>query len=124
MVAAFCGDECRGVAQEINGLLYMSVYGTENERICFKLIDDKGETYTMEQTLEFLSECVVGSRKSPFQLSLSDAVGQKPPVLNSRLVDTMYITVGGLRISKPGIGVSFECAVYEDGRTIVKKIVR
>lgn len=124
MVAAFCGDECRGVAQEINGLLYMSVYGTENERLCFKLIDDKGETYTMEQTLEFLPECVVGSRKSPFQLSLSDAVGQKPPVLNSRLVDTMYITVGGLRISKPGIGVSFECAVYEDGRTIVKKIVR
>lgn len=70
-VAAFCGDECRGVGQYVNGLVFITIHGslTEKEKIEFKVYDQLlGEELTVSENLKFKGQNE-GTVSSPFILN-------------------------------------------------------
>lgn len=123
-VAAFCNNECRGVAQMVDGLLYMNIYGEGGENLCFKFMDEAGVIYNAEQTLVHSPETVVGSRKAPFRLTMLGSDVQSPSLLGMRIVSTTCYTLNGMRISHPASGIFIEKTVYENGNVVIKKIIR
>ena len=122
-LAAFHNGECRGIAEEVNGLLYLNIYGEGNESLNFKLMNHQGKEYDVMQTLTFTPESIIGSRKSPLQLTLKSADVQTPSLSSSRIISTTYYTLSGMRIAAPTSGVFIEKVVYEDGHTVVQKVV-
>ena len=122
-LAAFHNGECRGIAEEVNGLLYLNIYGEGNESLNFKLMNHQGKEYDVVQTLTFTPESIIGSRKSPLQLTLKSADVQTPSLSSSRIISTTYYTLSGMRIAAPTSGVFIEMVVYEDGHTVVQKVV-
>ena len=123
VVAAFCGEECRGISQEVEGLLYMNVHGEGGETLHLKAMDAQGGIYDIEQTFVLTPENVLGSRKVPFQLTVK---GDDVVELSSaaRAVSTTYYTLNGVQVDKPTSGVLVEKIVYENGKVVARKIVR
>ncbi len=123
-VAAFCNDECRGIAQEVNGLLYMNIYGNGGEHLQFKYMDATGAIHSIDQTLTLTPEHVTGSRNYPFRLTVGGSDVETNPADSSRVVSTTYYTLDGLRISQPTTGIYIKHTIYTDGHTIIKKVVQ
>lgn len=123
-VAAFCNDECRGLAKVVDGLLYMNIYGEGGETLYFKFVDAGGEICDTEQTLVLTPENVVGSRKEPFLLTVKGSNVKSPSLSGCRMVSTAYYTLSGMLISNPGTGIFIEKCVSENGYTIIRKVVR
>lgn len=82
-VAAFCGDECRGVAEvdTVPGTdktyyyLHIRSNATEGETITFKYYHTKtGEESVLNETLDFVSLSVTGYPSAPFALTGGSAV--------------------------------------------------
>ena len=74
-VAAFVGEECRGVGKFIEGKIFLSVYGDKSEPIVFKAVDkESGESFDIDTKLDFTADAV-GSVKAPYQLQLGNATG-------------------------------------------------
>lgn len=121
-VAAFCGDECRGIAEEINSLLYINIYGEENDVIKFRLMESNGEILDLAQSITLTPETIIGSRKSPLQLGVEQTCIHTPSLSGSRIVSVEYYTLNGQCISKPVSGIIIRKTVYENGDTEVKKI--
>lgn len=96
-VAAFCGSECRGIGQLVNGLVMMNVYGNNDDRITFRITDAKGEQdYRNDQSLPF-GETMVGSLFQPHVLQIGQATGISQADLEGRV--KVIATDGVLRIS-------------------------
>ena len=73
MVAAFVGEECRGVAQYENGLFYLPVHGTSTETVTFRAYKSTtDEEFVISGTKSFESDAI-GSVKDPYTLKLSIA---------------------------------------------------
>ena len=123
-VAVFCNDECRGLAQMVDGLLYINIYGEGGEDLCFKFMDKTGVIYDAEETLTFSSETVVGSCKAPFRLTLKDRDVQSLTLSGMRIISTTYYTLSGVCINQPDYGIFVEKSIYENGNIIIKKIIR
>ena len=75
-VAAFVGDECRGVAEiqtkENSTWLYIRVRSTSasGEKISFKMFDKtEGKSKRMAETVDFQSQGLEGMPSSPFDLT-------------------------------------------------------
>lgn len=76
-VAAFVGEECRGVGKYVGGKLYMAVYGgiMAGEQVVFRAVDrESGEQFAIQETLDFCADAV-GSNSSPYVLNLGQATG-------------------------------------------------
>lgn len=74
-IYAFAGNECRGKSQYVGGKHYITVYGDEPIGISFVIENtNNGNTYIASESLNFCQE-VIGSRKSPFILTLSGPTG-------------------------------------------------
>ena len=71
-VAAFSGDECRGVGKMKKGRVYLTVHGTADEPISFYVTDADGVVHVAPQTCTF-ADGLVGTAKSPYILTLDDA---------------------------------------------------
>lgn len=123
-VAVFNNDECRGLAQVVDGLLYINIYGEGGEDLCFKFMDEAGVIYDAEETLTFSPETVVGSCKAPFRLTLKGSDVQSLPLSGMRIVSTTYYTLSGVRINQPDNGIFVEKSIYENGNVVIKKIIR
>lgn len=121
-VAAFCGNECRGIAEVVDGLLYMNIYGEGDETIHFKFVDNGGETIDFEQTVLFSPEAVIGSRKSPLQLTHKYSCIETPSLSGLQVVSTTYYTLGGRCVNTPVTGIFIKKTVYENGYIEVKKV--
>ena len=121
-VAAFCDNECRGVAQVVDGLLYMNIYGEGDETIRFKSVDNGGEIIEFEQILRFAPEAIIGSRKSPLLLTHKYSCIETPALSDLQIVSTIYYTLSGQRVDYPSSGIFIKKTVYENGYTEVKKI--
>ncbi|MCC8113084.1 MAG: chitobiase/beta-hexosaminidase C-terminal domain-containing protein [Bacteroidales bacterium] len=72
-VGAFCGSECRGVGQYVNGMLMMSIHGNSGDAITFRLMDADEQTYSTDETMT-MAETTVGSVLEPYRLSIEGAV--------------------------------------------------
>ncbi|MFY8108175.1 MAG: LamG-like jellyroll fold domain-containing protein [Bacteroidia bacterium] len=72
LLGAFVNNELRGFAkaQIVNGkenIYFLSIEGLENETLSFKLLDENsGLVYDLKQTIDFKSNLISGSLKSPF----------------------------------------------------------
>ena len=74
-VAAFCGDECRGIGEYVDGKLFMTVYGEgKGETITFRAVRDGQSTqWAIRETIAF-TENTQGSLEQPFALNLTNQV--------------------------------------------------
>lgn len=71
-IFAFVGNECRGVSQFVGNNHYITIYGDDAANITFVVENTaNGDTYMAEENIIFKQE-VVGSRKAPFTLTLSN----------------------------------------------------
>ena len=74
-VAAFCGDECRGIGEYVDGKLFMTVYGEgKGETITFRAVRDGQSTqWAIRETIAF-TENTQGSLEQPLALNLTNQV--------------------------------------------------
>lgn len=74
-IGAFCGDECRGIGEYVEGKLFLTIHGNENDRITFKAIENAtGKEYRIYESVSF-DEAHVGTMISPMNLSLDVITG-------------------------------------------------
>ena len=96
-VYAYAGDELRGVSQFVGSNHYLTVYGDEPVVISFIVESaETGETFAAAETLTFVSD-VVGSRKSPYAVSISTTTG-----ISQQMTDTpmAIYTLDGILVSR------------------------
>lgn len=75
LVGAFCGKECCGIGEYVDGSLFMTVHGQKGDEITFKAFDNaKAEIRDFKETLEF-DENHLGSIDKPFELNLKESSG-------------------------------------------------
>ncbi len=72
IVAAFCGDECRGVGLVVDGIIMMSVYGDGNENITFRAIEKNMDSIlNIAESISFTADAI-GRYTDPYRLTLGD----------------------------------------------------
>ena len=75
LVGAFCGEECRGLAQNVSGTLMINVYGQGGEPIAFRAMNlATGEVMTSAEQETFRAD-VVGTLLQPYGLHIGQATG-------------------------------------------------
>lgn len=109
LVAAFCGAECRGLSQPVDGHLMMNVYGTGGETITFLALNfTSGEVVTVVESESFRSD-VLGTLQQPYELHTGMATGiteleeGKTSIDNTTVIDLLGRPVD--KTSKTGEGV-------------------
>lgn len=123
-LAAFCGEECRDVAQVVDGYLYMNVHGEGGETITFLLVDEEGHTYVAEQTLLMTPETITGSRQVPYKLTMNGNAVYPLTSAGSRPIAEYYYTTSGQSISCPTTGIYIKKTIYDNGYVSTRKVVR
>ncbi len=124
-LAAFCGDECRGVAQSVDGLLYLNIHGEGGEPFTFRLLDAEGQVLTVSQTLAMQPQSLTGSPAQPYLLTIGGDGIQLPTSAGSHPISVAYYHPDGRRIAQPtGNGVFLRKTLFENGHTITEKVLR
>lgn len=74
-VGAFAGEECRGIAQNVDGRLMMNVYGQGGEQIVFRaMYRESGEVVPISEQEAFRAD-LLGSVSEPYQLTIGTVTG-------------------------------------------------
>lgn len=74
-VGAFCNNECRGIGQYENGLLYITIHGQDNNSITFKAIENATDTnFKIKESLTF-TDTPIGTVANPYRLTIGDPGG-------------------------------------------------
>ena len=124
-VGAFCGEECRGVAELVDGLLFMNVHGEGGEDIQFRLLDSEGNQYASRETAEMASMLCLGSTSAPYVLHFGrndiEDVIRDVMASNGRMVSVQYFSLSGQRINEPK-GICVQRTLMSDGTMQVKKV--
>lgn len=123
-LAAFCGEECRDVAQLVDGYLYMNIHGEGGEVITFRLVDEEGRIHFAEQKLTMSPETVTGSRQAPYLLTVKGSAIHPLTSVGSKPVAHYYYTTSGQSISCPTTGIYIQKTIYDNGYVSTRKIVR
>lgn len=75
VVGAFCGDDCRGVGEYVDGLLFITVHGNPGDAITFRaMANATGAELNIVEALT-LAEAPVGTVGSPMALNLTSPTG-------------------------------------------------
>lgn len=70
VVSAFVDGECRGIGQNIDGKIFLSVHGDKKAVVSFLAFDtESGTVYDVDENLEFEAD-VIGSVSAPFSFHL------------------------------------------------------
>lgn len=68
-VGAFCGSECRGVGEYVEGYLFLTVHGKVGDQISFRILSAAEDAeLVLKETIDF-TEDPVGSLDSPYRLN-------------------------------------------------------
>lgn len=71
-IHAFVGNECRGESRNVGDNHYLTIYGDNATDITFVVENTmNGDTYFAKETVTFRSD-VLGSRKAPFNITISE----------------------------------------------------
>mgnify|MGYP002861418507 CR=1 FL=1 len=94
---AFCGNECRGVAQTVDGHMMMNIYGNSGETITFKVIDRN--THAMDDVAERreFAQDVEGTLQQPMVLTMGTSGMNNLTVKGLRVYPT--VTTGDVNVS-------------------------
>ena len=69
VIAAFAGDECRGIGKHVDGTVRISVYGDNADELTFKAIEiETGKEFSITEKAAFTPD-VIGSQASPVVLN-------------------------------------------------------
>ena len=75
LVGAFCGDECRGVAQMVDDVLMMNIYGQGGEQLTFRVVHrESGELVGISEQETFRAD-LLGSIHQPYELNMGQLTG-------------------------------------------------
>ncbi len=74
-LAAFVGDECRGIATEVNGRWMMNVYGIGGEKVTFKALDRSTGLVHDVTEIEAFTADLLGTMALPVQLHIANGSG-------------------------------------------------
>lgn len=97
---AYCGDECRGVAQVVNGHLMMNIYGTGGETLTFRAVDrSTDQNLEIAETLVFASD-VEGTLVQPIPLHIGTSALHDMSIESLRVFPT--VTTGEVNITQVG----------------------
>ncbi|MBO4674230.1 MAG: InlB B-repeat-containing protein [Bacteroidaceae bacterium] len=119
-VAAFCGDECRGVGKVVKGVLMMNVCGEGGEDITFKAIDKtSGIVLNIQESVSFSGD-VLGAYTEPFRLTISgESITGIATIKSETAVDAIY-NVAGQRISTDKQTLSKGVYIYQGKKVMIK----
>ena len=74
-LAAFVGDECRGIATEVNGRWMMNIFGLGGEKVTYKALNrSTGLVHDVTETQSFTAD-LLGTMALPVQLHIADGAG-------------------------------------------------
>ena len=77
-IGAFVNNECRGSAKMLyvepldQYMAFITIFGDENEEVLFKIYDE-GNTFQVEESVQFANDMVIGKISKPFVLHLSQS---------------------------------------------------
>jgi len=100
-VAAFCGNECRGVGKAVNGYVMMNVYGESGEAITFKAIAKDSELLLdVAESVNFTADAV-GTLDAPYHMtiggdanSIAEIASGQMKISPAVIRDKMTVTLG------------------------------
>jgi hypothetical protein len=106
-VAAFVGDECRGVATtNENGFVCLTIAGEgAGDQIVFRVLVGN-EIYTIDQTITYEDDAILGSISQPYTIQLSAITN----VENTQITSANIYTENGMLVIE---GAEKECLVYD-----------
>lgn len=96
-LVAFCGDECRGVAQTVDGHMMMNVYGNSGETITFKVIDRTTQAINEVAESRQFAQDVEGTLQQPMILTIGTSGINTVAVKGLRVYPT--VTKGDVNVS-------------------------
>lgn len=103
-VAAFVGDECRGVSDVVSGKQFLNVVGAgSNDRVSFQILDIyTGEIFSANEAVDFNSTSY-GTIKSPLCLSIGEHIGDATGIdaVESTDGEGDIYTLQGVKIAEP-----------------------
>ena len=123
-LAAFAGDECRGVATRVGSLFYLNVHGEGGEELTFRLFAADGSELLSQQTLAMSAESIVGSRQTPYVIDFTThniEDGIRSTLGAGRLVSQQYFNLSGQLLDGPS-GICIRKQRFADGHVVVTKI--
>lgn len=124
IVAAFSGDECRGVGRFIDGRLFLTIHGTSSIREAIRFVlydrDECSELQIHEQLL--FGNRLEGSLAKPYTLHV-DENSAIDIVYSGALPDnTEYYTLQGIRVSSPLKGQTYIVVARTHNGKVVRKV--
>ena len=122
-VAAFCGDECRGTSELIDGLFYLNLHGANGEMLRFTLINELGEQINLSEQLQFTELQINGTHHAPFKLTASPTSVQLPTAQHAP-VQITYYNLNGQQILRPTSGCYLQRTLYSNGYVQTKKVMK
>ena len=122
-LGVFAGDECRGVGQMENGLLYLTIHGNGGEALTFRLMDQEGQTFEADQHLTLREQTLEGSRCEPYLLSFGGQADGIQVALGQYVKAVQYYSLDGRRLQAPAKGICLQKTIYQDGRTSTRKVM-
>ena len=122
VLAAFCGDECRGIGQTVGDVLMMNVYGNGGEQIGFRVMNmETGEVLGVSSQEAFRPE-VLGTMAQPYELHIGDPSGMQTIAMPSRATVVYDLMGRRLQPSTPlGKGVY---VVTDAEKRTAQKVIR
>ncbi len=124
-LGVFVDDECRGVAKVEDDLLYINIHGEGGETLSFQLMDANGDVYTSSQIIEMQNLQLTGSVRNPYRISFN--AKDVTPVIASQngkeVMTNVYYSLNGQRLIQPR-GICIQKTIFQDGTTLVKKVVK
>ncbi|MDE5883330.1 MAG: leucine-rich repeat protein, partial [Muribaculaceae bacterium] len=86
-VAAFCGDECRGIGKVVDGVFMINVHGNAGDVIAFRFIGNDSEEMLSATTVVF-NQNPEGTFANPFIISSNGATSVS--VVNAESIGVAY----------------------------------
>jgi hypothetical protein len=123
-VAAFCGEECRGVSEVVDDRFYIHVHGVATDEIRFELLHASGERIRLGERMTFVPLRVAGSHQAPWELH-PDATASVQPLEGVTPVKVAYFNLSGQQISQPQAGFYLQRTTYSNGSVqTTKRVMR
>lgn len=104
-VAAFCGEECRGVGQVVKNVIMMNIHGEGGETITFRGLNRKDEKVTTFAESTSFTGDILGTFIAPFTLTLGEEVTSISAIQSQSKADVLY-NLSGQRIIPGKQGLS------------------
>ena len=123
IVGAFCNDECRGIAQDVDGHLMMNVFGEDGETIVFRAMRlTTGEILPIVEEVPMCSD-LLGNFHSPYDLHIGSKTGivsteHYQPTNNEDVYDVQGRKVDKSRMNK-GVYV-----IVNDHQKQIQKVIK